>query len=231
VSVIPIRKSADDYWKSASFARRYVLNNVKGIQDNPGAREFSATCFMAQLQGIQYLCPEPKSILDIGAGHATRSANLKASLGCRVVATDYSDPMLEEANRIAALLPESHRPEIIKGDAYDLPFADGEFDVAVTYGLLMSLERPMRADIMRVVKYGLVAIEECESAMTPDQHDEWAKVKNKIFPGRIHWHDYLKTFGWYRQVVYNPIPVGDSWDLGTPPAYARIIVVKEPFNG
>ena len=185
---------------------------------------------MAQMQGIQYLCPTPTSVLDIGAGPGTRAANFKASLGCRVVAADYSDPMLEEAGRISAMLPESHRPEIIKADAYDLPFADNEFDVAVCYGLLMSMEKPARADILRVVRYGLVAIEECESAMTPMQHDEWGKVKNHTFPGRIYWHDYMKVFGLYRQIVYNPIPVSESWDLGTPPAYARIIVVKEPFD-
>lgn len=223
-------KHVDDYWKNPSFARRYVFTNVRGIQENDGAREFSATCFMAQMQGVQYLCPEPTSILDIGAGHGTRAANLRASLGCRVVAADYSDPMLEEATRIAAMLPETHRPEIVKADAYDLPFADGEFDVAVCYGLLMSMEFPARADIMRVVKYGLVAIEECEASMTPDQRDAWLIVKNKTFPGRIFWHDYVKVFGLYRQIVYNPLPVGESWSLGTPPAYARIIVVKEPFN-
>lgn len=223
-------KGPDDYWKNQSFARRYVMNNVRGIAENPGAREFSASCFMAQAQGIAYLNPKPESILDIGCGHATRAANLKAHFGCRVVAADYSEAMLEEANRISMLLPEAHRCELVKADAYSLPFADNEFDVAVCYGLLMSLERPAQSDIMRVVKYGLVAIEECDRSMTPDQHDAWLHVKEKTFPGRIYWHDYLKVFGLWRQVIYNPMPVSASWSLGTPPGYARIIVVKEPCD-
>ena len=222
------RTGPDDYWKSQSFARRYVLNNIRGIAENPGAREFSATCFMAQVQGVQYLAPKVQSILDIGCGHATRAANLKAHFGCRVVAADYSEPFLEEARRISELLPEAHRSEIVQADAYELPFADNEFDVAVCYGLLMSLERPAQTDIMRVVKYGLVAIEECDRAMAPDQREKWMEVKDKTFPGRIYWHDYLKVFGLWRQIIYNPLPGPDSWSLGTPPGYARIIVVKEP---
>lgn len=222
------RGAPDDYWKEPSFARKYVFNNVRGIQDNPGAREFSGTCFMAQAQGIGFLNEQPDSILDIGCGHATRAANLKAHFGGRVVGADYSPAMLEEARRIADMLPEAHRPEIVEADAYSLPFRDNEFDVAVCYGLLMSLERPAQADIMRVVRYGLVAIEETDVCMTPEQREAWSDVKNRVFPGRIYWHDYLRVFGHFRQVIYNPLPVPQSWNLGTPPGYARIIVVKEP---
>lgn len=223
-------KNPEYYWKNQSFARRYVNNNVRGVAENQGAREFSATCFMAQAQGIAYLKPQPQSILDIGCGHGTRAANIKAQFGCRVVAADYSEPMLEEARKISMLLPEAHRCEIVDADAYKLPFLDNEFDVAVCYGLLMSLERPAQTDIMRVVKYGLVAIEECDRAMVPQQRDHWLHVKEKVYPGRIFWHDYLKIFGLWRQVIYNPIPVPQSWTLGEAPGYARIIVVKEPCD-
>jgi len=223
------RQAPDDYWKEASFARKYVLNNVRGVQDNPGAKEFSALCYAAIMQGIQYVCNTAASVLDAGCGHAARTASIKASLGCRVVGVDYSEPMLEEARRIAEILPEAHRPDLVQGDVYDLPFADNEFDVAVCYGLLMSLERPAQADLMRVVKYGLVAIEETDVCMTPEQREAWAEVKNKTFPGRIHWHDYLRVFGHYRSVIYSPLPVPPSWNLGTPPGYARLIVVKEPY--
>lgn len=224
-------KGPDDYWKNQSFARRYVTNNVRGIAENQGAREFSATCFAAQAQGISYLNPKPESILDIGCGHGTRAANLKAQFHCRVVAADYSEAMLEEANRISLMLPNEHRCEIAQADAYSMPqFQDGEFDVAVCYGLLMSLERPAQTDIMRVVKYGLVAIEESDRAMTPDQKDYWLHIKEKTYPGRIFWHDYLQVFGLWKQVIYNPIPVSEAWSMGTAPGYARIIVVKEPCD-
>lgn len=222
------RQSPDDYWKEPSFARKYVLNNVKGVHDNPGAREFSASTFASFVQGIQYLKMDAASVLDAGCGHAARTASLRASLGCRVVGVDYSEAMLEEAGRVMQFLPEAHRPELVQGDVYKLPFEDNEFDVAVCYGLLMSLEKPAQADLMRVVRYGLVAIEETETAMTPEQREAWVDVKTRIFPGRIYWHDYLKVFGHFRQVIYNPMPVPESWNLGTPPGYARFIVVKEP---
>lgn len=222
------RSGPDDYWKVASFAKKYARNNVLGVDGNQGAKEFQAICFAALCQGIQYLVQRPLSILDLGCGHAVRSISFKAQFGCKVTGADYSPAMLDMAKLFNDQIPEPHRIDLVQADATDLPFADDEFDVVTCYGLMMSLPTlEVAADeIMRVAKYGLVAIEELEAAMTPDQHASLDNVRTKIFPGRIYWHDYLRSFGHYPSFTYNPLVLPESWDLGVPPAYGRLIVVK-----
>lgn len=222
------RLKPDDYWKSASFAKRYARNNVLGVDGNQGAREFQAICFGALCQGIQYLKAQPTSILDLGCGHAVRTISLKAQFGCKVVGGDYSEEMLAMASMFNEQVPAQHRIELARADATELPFADDEFDVVVCYGLMMSLPTLDKAadEIMRVVRHGLVAIEELEPAMGPEQRLEYEKVRTKTFPGRVYWHNYLQSFGRYPGFTYNPLMATPNWDLSVPPAYGRMIVVK-----
>ena len=222
------RTKPDDYWKTESFVRKYVRNSILGRKDNKAMTMYESAVCLSIVQGIYYLVGDtPKAILDMGCGHAVRTAQMKANFGCRVVGADYSVPFLDQAKNIQQHMPMNHRVELVKADVYDLPFGDAEFDVAICYGLYMSLSEPERSDLLRTVRYGLVMIEETDAVMTPDQRIEWLKVKNHVFPGRIYWHDYLKLFGLQKSVMFSPLPVPSSWDTGTPPGYARIIVVKE----
>jgi ubiquinone/menaquinone biosynthesis C-methylase UbiE len=222
------RSQPDDYWKSRGFARRYVINNVNGIQNNQGAREFDALCFMAHAQGVQHLVEAPVSILDAGCGHAVRGARLGNYFNAKVTGVDYSEPFLAEAANINTKLPDDRQVELIHASVEDMPFDDEQFDVAITYGLLMSLPTLDRAaaELLRVVKYGIVAIEETDAAMSPEQHEIFDSVRLKTFPGRIYWHNYLSAFGRTRNLTYTPLPPPPSWDMGEAPAYARYIVQK-----
>ena len=226
-----IGKGPDDYWKSPKFCRRYTVNNINLVRENEPARLFNITCMMAILQGIQYLCEKPAALLDAGCGHGTRGLDIKAKLACRVVGVDYSDPMLEEARRINAMLPEERRVEIAKGDVTALEYDNATFDVVFTYGLLMSLPQLDKAlvELLRVSRYGLVCIEESEDAMHDTQLAELNKVRTQKYPGRIYWHNYNRQacLAGARSVIFNPIPVVDGWSIGSPPAYGRYIIVKE----
>jgi len=70
--------------------------------------------------------------------------------GGRVVGLDFSERMLERARRKSGTI------EWVRGDALDLPFADGEFDAAtVGFGVrnLDDLERGLR-ELARVLRPG-----------------------------------------------------------------------------
>lgn len=223
-------KRPEEYWKSEKFARRYVMNNVNNIRENPGTNLFNITAMMAILQGITYLCEKPTSILDVGCGHATRPLDIKAKLQCRVVGVDYSEPMLEQARNINNFLPEERRVELHKADADKMPFSDGEFDVCTTYGLFMGLPEPEKAaaEMMRVCRYGIVCIEETPDVMNDEQLEHYTRVKDKQFPGRVYWHNYARLFvrAGSRTVLFSPLPVPENWDLGQPPGYIRVMGAK-----
>lgn len=224
-------KGPDDYWKSPKFVRRYVINNINLIRENEAAALYNVTAMMGILQGIQYLCQEPRAVLDAGCGHATRALDIKSKLGCRVVGVDYSDPMLDEARRIMQMLPEDRRVEIYKGDSRSLSFKDEEFDVAVTYGLFMCMNDAPKAaaELMRVARYGVVSIEESEDAMTDSQR-EWAEKNVRAQnPGRNYWWNYNRMFAaaGANTVVFSPLPVPANWSMGAAPGYGRYIAVKE----
>lgn len=222
------REQPDDYWRNESFVRKYVIRNVAGPLKYVCIREYDALSFLVQAQGVQYLTTTPASILDVGCGHAVRAARLGNYFGCPTTGLDYSEPFLNQAKAIMSQLPDDKKITLIKGDVEDMQFDDNSFDVVISYGLLMSMKNIDKAvaEIMRVAKLGFVSIEETDVCMTPEQFKAFENIRTKIYPGRIHWHDYLKAFGKQQGMVYTPIVAPDSWDMGEPPAYARYIVVK-----
>ncbi|HEY0727798.1 MAG TPA: bifunctional demethylmenaquinone methyltransferase/2-methoxy-6-polyprenyl-1,4-benzoquinol methylase UbiE [Pyrinomonadaceae bacterium] len=90
-------------------------------------------------------------ILDVACGTGDLSLTLFENTGARVVGTDFCRPMLEIA---AGKIP--HRIPLIEGDALDLPFRDGAFEVVtIAFGLrnLASVEGGL-AELRRVLKPG-----------------------------------------------------------------------------
>lgn len=92
---------------------------------------------------------EGVEILDVAAGTGT-SAAAYAKAGAKVVASDFSEGMIEVGR---AQYPDL---EFVQADALNLPFADESFDVAtISYGL-RNVHDPRKAlrEMMRVVRPG-----------------------------------------------------------------------------
>ena len=90
-------------------------------------------------------------VLDVACGTGDLSLTLFEITGAGVVGTDFCRPMLEVA---AGKVSDCIR--LIEGDALDLPFRDGTFDVAtIAFGLrnLSNVESGL-AELSRVVKPG-----------------------------------------------------------------------------
>ena len=90
-------------------------------------------------------------ILDVACGTGDLSLTLFENTGARVVGTDFCRPMLE-----IAAGKTSDRIPLIEGDALDLPFRDGSFEVVtIAFGLrnLASVEGGL-AELRRVLKPG-----------------------------------------------------------------------------
>jgi|UniRef100_UPI00404984BC demethylmenaquinone methyltransferase / 2-methoxy-6-polyprenyl-1,4-benzoquinol methylase len=94
--------------------------------------------------------PQPgMKILDLAAGTGSSSAPLAAG-GADVIPADFSEGMLAAGRKA--------RPHLAftKADALNLPFADGEFDVATISFGLRNTQNTARAlaEMLRVVKPG-----------------------------------------------------------------------------
>ena len=100
----------------------------------------------------------PKRVLEVGPGPGEVSERMLRELGCEVVALDVSERMVE--------LCRARGIDARVGDAQELPFEDGSFDLVVAAWVLFhvpDLDRGL-AEIARVLRPGgrLVAVTNSE---------------------------------------------------------------------
>jgi SAM-dependent methyltransferase len=95
-------------------------------------------------------------VLDVGSGIGGPSRYLASIHGCHVTGLDLT----EEYCRVSTVLAErtglAGRLRYVAGDALDMPFPDGSFDVVWTQHAAMNIPRKERlyAEIARVVRAG-----------------------------------------------------------------------------
>lgn len=130
----------------AGIAKRYdLLNHLLSGNVDKRWRRIVAERVREKLSSSSSL------ILDVACGTGDLSKTLFENTGARVVGTDFCRPMLE-----IAAGKTSDRIPLIEGDALDLPFRDGAFEVVtIAFGLrnLASVEGGL-AELRRVLKPG-----------------------------------------------------------------------------
>jgi len=131
----------------ASIAGRYdLLNHILSGNVDKRWRRIVATRVREKLSS-----GSKARVLDVACGTGDLSLTLFEITGAGVVGTDFCRPMLA-----IAAGKTSGRIRFIEGDALDLPFRDGTFDVAtIAFGLrnLSNVESGI-AELSRVVKPG-----------------------------------------------------------------------------
>jgi 2-polyprenyl-6-hydroxyphenyl methylase/3-demethylubiquinone-9 3-methyltransferase len=95
--------------------------------------------------------PRTVKVLDIGCGAGFLS-NTLAKAGHQVTAIDLS----KESLKIAANYDTTHKVDYHCGNAYQLPYADGSFDLVCAMDFLEHVEEPAQvvAEVSRVLKPG-----------------------------------------------------------------------------
>ncbi len=109
-------------------------------------------------------------LLDVACGPGVVTAAVAAQ-AASVVAFDATEQMLEKA-RARCAKAGLHNVEFRRGDAEKLPFAEAEFDGAVTRAAIHHFAAPQRAldEIFRVLRPGGTAvILDCESSEDRDE--------------------------------------------------------------
>jgi len=143
------------------------------------------------------------TVLDVACGTGDLAVVLFENTGARVVGTDFCRPMLEiAAGKTAKRIP------LIEGDALQLPFREGSFDVVtIAFGLrnLASVEGGL-AELRRVLKPGGWAVVL-----------EFSKPTNAML---------RPVFGLYFRKV---LPLMGGLISGSPTAYSYLPVSVQKF--
>ncbi len=97
-------------------------------------------------------------VLDIGSGLGGVARTIADNVGCRVTGIDLTPDFCETATTISNWVGLKDKTEFRLGDATSLPFADGQFDAAITVHVAMNIpnKAKMYQEAHRVLKPGSV---------------------------------------------------------------------------
>ena len=100
--------------------------------------------------------PAGASVLDVPCGGGVALRGLRPGQGVRYVAADISQRMLDRTAAVARARQVAAQVEPVLADVGALPFADGEFDLVVSFTGLHCFPDPRRAvrELARVLRPG-----------------------------------------------------------------------------
>jgi ubiquinone/menaquinone biosynthesis C-methylase UbiE len=95
-------------------------------------------------------------VLDIGSGLGGPARTVAETYGCRVTGIDLTRAFCDAANTMSDWVGLAKRVSFKQGDATNLPFADRQFDAAMTIHVAMNIANKdkMYAEARRVIKPG-----------------------------------------------------------------------------
>ncbi len=99
-------------------------------------RGMSATLELIQESGLT----KNMNVLDVGCGIGGSTRILVSKVGCKVIGIDLCEEFCRAAGLINEHLGYADNIEIHQGDALDMPFANGTFDVIFIQHVLMNIE-------------------------------------------------------------------------------------------
>jgi len=151
------------------------------------------------------------SVLDVGCAYGFTVQHLREA-GVNAWGVDISDYALSQA-------PDEIKPFVKKGWAHSLPFADQQFDMVVSFGMMEHmpdgfLDQSIQ-ELERVSKphqdghSGLISVtlstdfdaEGDESHSALKNYDEWKEILPQDFD---LWSDMEEVWKWYAAQGYNP---------------------------
>jgi SAM-dependent methyltransferase len=121
--------------EAASISPDTVTVEQLAPLDHFHARGFPATVELGDALPIQ----SGQLIVDIGCGIGGPARYLARRFGCRVSGVDITQPFVETANKLTALLKMERQVEIELGDGQRLPYGDAIFDGGYTQHVTMNI--------------------------------------------------------------------------------------------
>ena len=94
-------------------------------------------------------------VLDVGCGLGGPSRMLADDYGCQVTGIDLSEEFIETANKLSELVGLQDKTKFIYGNALEMPFENGSFDVVWTQHVQMNIRHKLKfySEIERVLTH------------------------------------------------------------------------------
>lgn len=141
---------------------------------------------------------DPKRVVEVGCGSGTLSVFM-SHMGCRVTAVDVDDDVLMRAEKASEAL--NGDVKFIKGDAFNLPFGDKEFDISFSQGVL---EHFSDEDIVKMVTEQL-RVSKRVMFSVPNRHYNHKDFGNERLMSVCEWEKILSEFNIKVSKEYYPI--------------------------
>ena len=137
---------------AASISPDTVTVEQMAPADHFHARGFPATVELADTLPIE----AGHRIVDIGCGVGGPARYLAKRFGCRVSGVDITEPFVEAANKLTALLKMEGQVAVELGDGQQLPYGDAMFEGGYTQHVTMNIADRARffGEAFRVLKPG-----------------------------------------------------------------------------
>jgi len=166
-----------------------------------------------------------QELLDVGCGPGTITVDLARRVAPgRVVGVDLASEVIELARQSQAPLASPVSFKV--ADVYELPFADGSFDVVYVHQVLQHLSDPSRAcgEIRRVLRVGgIAALRESDYAAfawapTDPRLDRWMALYHEITRANAAEADAGRFLpAWARAAGFTDVTVTSStWTYQSP---------------
>ena len=129
------------------------LNNVKR-SDIAGVDEFHLRGVEVTKELVTEFDFRDLKVLDVGCGLGGPCRMLADEFNCNVSGVDMSHEFIRTAQKLSELIKLNGKTEFVQGDALNLPYEDGSFDVVWTQHVQMNIEDKVRfySEINRVLK-------------------------------------------------------------------------------
>ena len=184
MTLLRIKKYIQNYF-------RYLLHNPKKYWNRQGGVKYFTQFHSSEPRYEEIFIEhiknfKPNSLIDIGCGYGRYSMALKEEFpNLHTVGVDISASQIEFARDYCKIFPDI---ELYEVDGKYLPFDNGSFDMAITYGCLSAVKvshiRKFFKEIQRITRNYGVFLEYFPS-----------KDDNR-FTDHIYWykHDYIGLF-------------------------------------
>jgi ubiquinone/menaquinone biosynthesis C-methylase UbiE len=177
--------------------------------------------------------PENPRILDVGCGPGMQAVELAKLSGGRIVALDFHEPFLEQLKEAIQKEGIADVVKPVKGDMFNLEYADGGFDVVWSEGAIfvIGFERGLREWRRLLAPSGYVVVSEL-SWLRQSVPEEAKEYMTQCYPPikTIEENVEIARKSGYLLVNSFVLPIKSWWDNYYGPIEAKLPVLKARYG-